>query len=164
MPWDRGNPLFSLILLFSLDSLEFFEGSKDKAGLQAAVCEIQATQIAKMSCWFGGQKPGPSCNLWVTCSMFQHPIWKVAWAAKVGSIPESRLVGYQEQQEADLWATKSNTAIQQVEAKELPEEIAPAGSHPSHWGKPQSFERPRDALNLSAFPLRSFSQLSTNRT
>lgn len=41
-------PLFPpLILLFSLDLLEFFEGSRDKAGLQAVVCEIQATQIAE---------------------------------------------------------------------------------------------------------------------
>lgn len=121
------------ILLFSLDLLESFESSRDKAGLQAAVCEIQATQIAKVKepwcicCWFWGEKPGPLCNLWVTCSVLQHPIGKVAWAAKVWNTSESQ---------AYLWATKSNRTRQQVEAEELLEARAPTGSHPSHWRKP----------------------------
>lgn len=121
------------VLLFSLDLLQSSESSRDKAGLQAAVCEIQATQIAKVKelwcicCWFWGQKPGPLCNLWVTCSVFHHPIGKVAWAAKVWNTSESQ---------AYLWATKSNRTRQQVEAEELLEEIAWAGSHPSHWRKP----------------------------
>lgn len=130
---QRKSPFFPLVLLFSLDLLEFFEGSRDKAGLQAAVCEIQATQIAKVKepwcicCWFWGQKPGPLCYPWVTCSVSQHPTGKGAWAAKVGNIPGSQ---------AYLWATKSNRARQQVEVEELLEKIAPARSHPSHWGKP----------------------------
>lgn len=125
-------PFPPLILSFFLDLLEFFEGSRDKAGLQTAVCEIQATQIAKVKepwcvcCWFWRKKPGPLSSLWVTCSMFQHPTGKIAWAAKVGNTPESQ---------AYLWAAKSNRARQQLEAEELLEEIASAWSHPSHSRK-----------------------------
>lgn len=129
---QRKSPLFPSSVVFLGPSGILWE-SRDKSGLQAAVCEIPATQITKMKepwciCgWFWAQKPGPLCSLWVTCSVSQNPIGNVAWAAKVGNISGSQ---------AYLWATKSNRARQQVEVEELIEEIAPARSHPSHWGKP----------------------------
>lgn len=103
--WDRGNPHFFVILLFSLVPLEFFKSSRDEAEIWATVCEIQATQTGKekepccICCWFPGGKQGSLRNLWVTCSTLQHPIWKVARAAKVENTPESRgiLVDDQEQ-------------------------------------------------------------------
>lgn len=68
-------PIFFIILLLSLDPLESFKGSRDEAGIQATVCEIQTTQIRKekepccICCQFCGGKQVPLCNLQVTCSM-----------------------------------------------------------------------------------------------
>lgn len=88
--------------------------------------------LAVFAAGFLGESKGPLRHLWVTCSMLQHPIWYIAWAAKVENTRKT---------EAYLWTTKSNRARQQVEAEELLEERAQAESHLSHWGKTESFER-----------------------
>lgn len=124
-------PLPPLIVLFSLDLLEFFEGSRDKAGLQAAVCETQASQIAEVKepwcicCWFWGQKPGP------LCSYLLH-VPTSHWKGSLGC--QSRTHPWKS---GMLWATKGNRARQQVE--ELLEEIALATSHPCDWRKTTVF-------------------------
>lgn len=94
---------------------------------------------------------GESKALYVTCSYLLHA---------------PALLGCQNRKHR--WKcghTENNRARWQVEAENYLQKKAPPELCLSHWGKPWSFERMMvlDALNLSGFPLCSFSEVSTFR-
>jgi len=73
---QRNSPFF-VILLFSLDPLESFKGSRDEAGIQAAACEIQAQKRSEKreslavfaACFVGGSKAlRATCGLHAPCT------------------------------------------------------------------------------------------------
>ena len=94
VPWDRGIPPFLSFSCFpwTLWSPSRVAGMRLGFRLQLISSSEKIRKEREpccICCLFCGGKQGPSCNLWVTCSMHRHPVSMVAWAAKAENSPES---------------------------------------------------------------------------